>query len=226
MSWSTMSPKDRRAIVLGLVVVFPALFFIYGVRPYRAALSETRDELEIARLALSREKAAVTTTRANPSAQKSADSALMMVATRPTAPGGQALTDSALMLVGPRLFEGRDDAIASAQLAAYLGSVARKSRVLMEDANTRPSTTSPDGIRNLRVEVRAESDIQGVATFIHNLETGNKLVRVDRLEISRVPGLEDKNGFETLSIAATVTGFAFAPPATEPKPAAPSGGNR
>lgn len=206
MSWSTMSPKDRRAIVLGLVVVFPALFFIYGVRPYRAVLSETRDELEIARLALSREKAAVTTTRANPSAQKSADSALMMVATR--------------------LFEGRDDAIASAQLAAYLGSVARKSRVLMEDANTRPSTTTPDGIRNLRVEVRAESDIQGVATFIHNLETGNKLVRVDRLEISRVPGLEDKNGFETLSIAATVTGFAFAPPATEPKPAAPSGGNR
>jgi hypothetical protein len=206
MSWSTMSPKDRRAIILGLVVVMPALLFIWGVRPYRAALTETRDELEIARLALSREKAAVMTTRANPSAQKSADSALMMV--------------------GTRLFEGRDDAIASAQLAAYLGSIARKSRVLMEDANTRPSTTSPEGIRNLRVEVRAESDIQGVATFIYNLETGNKLVRVDRLEISRVPGLEDKNGFETLSIAATVTGFAFAPTAPQPRPTTPAGGTR
>ena len=206
MSWSTMSPKDRRAIVLGLIVVLPALLFIWGVRPYRAALTETRDELDIARLALSREKAAVMTTRANPAAQKSADSALMMV--------------------GTRLFEGRDDAIASAQLAAYLGTVARQSRVLMEDANTRPSTTSPEGIRNLRVEVRAESDIQGVTTFIHNLETGNKLVRVDRLEISRVPGLEDKNGFETLSIAATVTGFAFAPAAPEAKPAMPPGGTR
>jgi hypothetical protein len=206
MSWSTMAAKDRRAIILGLVVVMPALLFIWGVRPYRAALTETRDELEIARLALSREKAAVMTTRANPSAQKSADSALMMV--------------------GTRLFEGRDDAIASAQLAAYLGSVARKSRVLMEDANTRPSTTSPEGIRNLRVEVRAESDIQGVATFIYNLETGNKLVRVDRLEISRVPGFEDKNGFETLSIAATVTGFAFAPTAPQPRPATPAGGTR
>jgi hypothetical protein len=189
MSWSTMSAKDRRAIMLGVLIVMPALIFIWGVRPYRTAMTETRDELETARLALSREKAAVVA--------------------KPNAPGGQQLADSALVLVGPRLFEGRDDAIASAQLAAYLGGVARKSRVLMEDANTRPSTTSPEGIRTLRVEVRAESDMEGVATFLHNLEGGQKLVRVDRLEISRAPGLEDKNGFETLSIAATIAGFAF-----------------
>jgi hypothetical protein len=189
MSWSTMSAKDRRAIVLGAIVVMPALIFLWGIRPYRTAMAETRDELETARLALSREKAAV--------------------AAKPTAPGGQQFADSALALVGARLFEGRDDAIASAQLAAYLGSVAKRSRVLMEDANTRPSTTSPEGIRTLRVEVRAESDVEGITTFLHNLEAGQKLVRVDRLEISRVPGLEDKNGFETLSIAATIAGFAF-----------------
>ncbi|HET9425495.1 MAG TPA: GspMb/PilO family protein [Gemmatimonadaceae bacterium] len=210
MSWSTMSSKDRRAIVLGAAIVMPALLFIWGVRPYRAALAETRDELEIARLALSREKAAVTTTRANPGAQRSADSALMMTA--------------------PRLFEGRDDAIASAQLASYLGTVARRSRVLMQDANTRPSSTSPEGIRTLRVEVRAESDIQGITTFLHNLESGQKLVRVDRLEISRVPGLEERNEFETLSIAATIVGFAFeasapASPAATPL-ATPPGGRR
>lgn len=202
-----MAAKDRRAIMLGAVIVLPALLFIWGVRPYRASLATTREELDIARLALSREKAALMTTATNPGAQRSADSALTMVATR--------------------LFEGRDDAIASAQLAAYLGGVARRSRVLMEDANTRPSSTSPEGIRTLRVEVRGESDIQGVTTFIHNLEAGNKLVRVDRLEISRVPGLEDKNGFETLSIAATISGFAFIPPAGEPKPPVASpGGTR
>ena len=206
MSWSTMSPKDRRAIILGAVIVLPALIFIWGVRPYRTAMAETRDELETARLALSREKAAV--------------------GSQPDDPGGQKTADSALSMVGTRLFEGRDDAIASAQLAAYLGSVARKSRVLMQDANTRPSTTSPEGIRTLRVEVRAESDIQGVTTFLHNLESGTKLVRVDRLEISRVPGLEDKNGYETLSIAATIAGFAFnAAPAPTPS-ASPAGGKR
>jgi hypothetical protein len=201
-----MSPKDRRAIILGAVLVLPALIFIYGVRPYRAALESTRDELETARVALSREKAAVAATSASP--------------------GSQRMADSALIIVTPRLFEGRDDAIASAQMAAYLGSIARRSRVLMQDANTRPSTTSPEGIRTLRVEVRAESDIQGVATFLQNLETGQKLVRVDRLEISRVPGLEEKNGFETLSIAATISGFAFMPAPVTPSPSAPQGGAR
>ena len=205
MSWTTMSPKDRRAIILGSLIVLPALIYIWGVRPYRATLGETRDELETARVALSREKAAVMTNTANP--------------------GGQRMADSALRIVGSRLFEGRDDAIASAQMAAYLGGIARRSRVLMQDANTRPSITSPEGIRTLRVEVRAESDIQGVATFLHNLEAGQKLVRVDRLEISRIPGLEEKNGFETLSIAATISGFAFVPSAV-PQPATPSGGPR
>jgi hypothetical protein len=204
MSWATMSPKDRRAIVIGAVIVLPALFFIWGVRPWRASMAQAREELEIARLALSREKAAVGTTRSSPDAQRSADSALMMTA--------------------PRLFEGRDDAIASAQLASYLGDVARKSRVLMQDANTRPSAVSPEGIRTLKVEVRAESDIQGVATFLHTLEAGQKLVRVDRLEISRVPGLEEKNGFETLSIAATIAGFAFMPQGPASSAGPPAGG--
>ena len=206
MSWSTMSPKDRRAIILGAVVVLPALIFIWGVRPYRAAMTEMRDELETARLALSREKA--------------------VVAARPTAPGGQQTADSALTMVKPRMFEGRDDAIASAQLAAYLGSVARRSRVLMQDANTRPSASSEEGIRTLRVEVRAESDIQGVTTFLHNLDSGQKLVRVDRLEISRVPGLEDKNGYETLSVAATIAGFAFNASADSAPPKPAPGGKR
>jgi hypothetical protein len=74
---------------------------------------------------------------------------------------------------------------------------------------------SPEGIRTLRVEIRAESDIQGIVKFLQTLEGGTKLVRVDRLEISRTPSLEDKNGFETLGIAATISGFAFAAPSSD-----------
>jgi hypothetical protein len=91
-----MSAKDRRAILLGAVVLLPTLLYVWGVRPYRAAMTETRDALDIARLALSREKAAVVTTRTNPNAQRAADSALAMAV--------------------PRMFAGRDDAIASSQL--------------------------------------------------------------------------------------------------------------
>jgi hypothetical protein len=205
VKWSTMSPKDRRAIVLGAAVLLPTLLYIWGVKPYRAALAETREQLDIARLALSREKAAVATIRAHPNALRTSDSALAMMV--------------------PRMFEGRDDAIASSQLAAYMGGLARQSRVLMQDANTRPSVSLPEGIRTLRVEIRAESDLQGVVTFLQNLEGGEKLVRVDRLQISRAPGLEEKNGFETLNVAATVSGFAPAVVAdTTAKPRTPSPG--
>jgi hypothetical protein len=209
VKWSTISAREKRTIILGAAVLLPSLGYIWGVRPYRAAMAETRDALETARLALSREKGAVVTTRTNPNAQRAADSALAMTV--------------------PRMFAGQDDAIASSELARYLGGVARQSRVLMQDASTRPSTTTPDGIRTLRVEIRAESDLQGIVTFLQALEGGNKLVRVDRLEISRSAGTEEKDGFETLNMAATVSGFAFAaaPADTGARRApAPTGGIR
>src|SRR4051812_39490599 len=177
MNWSTMSAKDRRAILLGALILVPALLFIWVVRPYTAALTDARDAIALERLALSRELAAVKNAQVDPTGQRAADSAVTAAA--------------------PRLFEGRDDAIASAQLAAYLGTVAKRSRVLLQDANTRPAVVLAEGIRVLRVELRAESDVQGITTFLQNLEGGAKLVRVDRLEISRIPGLEDRNGFET-----------------------------
>jgi hypothetical protein len=64
-----------------------------------------------------------------------------------------------------------------------------------------------DGIRTLHVEIRAESDISGMLLFIQNLEHGGKLVRIDRIDISRTRKADDKDS-ETLSIVAMVSGFA------------------
>lgn len=126
----------------------------------------------------------------------------------------------------PRLFEGRDDVMASAELASYLGEVSRKARVWLQTANTRPASSSADGVRTLRVDIRAESDLLGTLMFLQALERGDKLIRIDRLDISRSPALDDEEG-ETLTIAATVAGFAVgdsvstastkqAPPAATP----------
>jgi hypothetical protein len=61
-------------------------------------------------------------------------------------------------------------------------------------------------VRTLRVEIRAESDLQGTLKFLQALERGDKLIRIDRLDISRVP--RDDKDTETLAIAATIAGFA------------------
>jgi hypothetical protein len=187
MKWSAMSLRDRRAVVIGAVALLPGLIFIWGVRPYQAALSDARDQLATERATLAREKAAVATARQNPQLQH--------------------VADSAMREMRPRLFEGKDDVMASAELASYVGDVARKTRVWLQDAGTRPATPAGDGVRTLRVEIRAESDMLGAMMFLQGLERGQKLVRVDRLDISRSPRADQKEA-ETLSIAATISGFA------------------
>ena len=99
--------------------------------------------------------------------------------------------------------------MASSELAGYLGDVAQRSRVWLQDAGTRPAPPAVDGIRTLHVEIRAESDINGALLFLQNLENGEKLVRVDRIDISRTRRA-DRDDSETLSIVATISGFAAA----------------
>ena len=83
------------------------------------------------------------------------------------------------------------------------------------DAATRPAVLSPSGVRTLRVEIRAESDLQGVLLFLQALENGAKLVRVERVDVSRQPSRSDESSAETLALSATVSGFAIPP---EPLP--------
>lgn len=202
MSWRTMSPRDRRAVVIGTLVLLPGILYIWAVRPYQAALSDARDQLETERATLARERAAVATAVQHPQLQH--------------------VADSVMRTMRPRLFEGKDDVMASSELASYVGDIANNARVWLQDAGTRPAVPSGDGVRTLRVELRAESDILGTLMFLQGLERGEKLVRIDRLDISRSARGDDKDA-ETLSIAATVSGFAVNDSTTAltppPKPA-------
>jgi hypothetical protein len=183
-----MNPRDRRAVILGGVILMPFLVFIWGVRPYMSALSDARDQLETERATLARERAAVALAHQNPQLQQTAD--------------------SAMRLMRPRLFEGKDDVMASSELASYVGDVAASARVWLQDAATRPAVAMADGVRNLKVELRAESDLTGTLSFIQGLERGSKLVRIDRIDISKSGRADMKDG-EILSITATVSGFAI-----------------
>ena len=198
-----MSDRDRRALRLGLLVLVPALLWVWGVRPYRAALGDARDRLAVQRAALARERALL-------------------------AGGGGAVelrlaADSAADAARPRLFVARDDLLGSAQLAAYLARAARASDVLLQEADTRPAAVAPSGLRTLQVEIRAESDLEGLLTFLQALEQGERLVRVERLSIARPGGADaDEGAVEVLTLSATVLGYALAPAGGAPDDGAPA----
>ncbi len=205
MSLATMNTRDRRALMLGLFVLGPALAYIWGVKPLLASFNRTRDQIFDQRQLLAQEKAAVAAARQNPDLKRIADSAMHATATR--------------------LFEGRDDVQASAQLASHLTEVAQRSDVLLQSAGTRP-TELVNGIRTLRVEIRGESDIRGLLEFLKALESGEKLLRVDRLDISRSMAAAEVEGVEPLAVAATIVGFAIPDSAATASPVPQGRGGR
>src|ERR1041384_533082 len=107
-----MNARDRRAVVWGAVVLLASFTPIWVVRPYRNALSDARDQLRTERETLARERAAVLMAQRNPQLQH--------------------VADSAMRAMSPRLFTGRDDVMASAELASYLGDVARQTRLFLQ----------------------------------------------------------------------------------------------
>lgn len=198
MKMPTLHQRDVRAILLGLAILVPSLGWIWGVRPLRAALAETNDRIATERDALSREQAAVRDAARNPARQ--------------------AFADSAMTATASRVFTGANDVAAGASLVTYLGDVARTTHVWLASAATRsapttgargaPSAAGPEGVRALRVELRAESDFRGILQFLDALERGGKVVMVERLDIARTlrAGDEDR---ETLSMSATVVGYSL-----------------
>ncbi len=189
MKFSTMSAGDRRALTIGAVIVIPSLFLVFAVKPYIAALADVRQQLSVERDAFARERAAVSAAKRNP---------LM-----------QHVADSAMQAMSPRLFAGRDDVMTSAEVATYLGDVARSSHVWLQDASTRPATALDGGVRALHVEIRGESDLRGIMEFIKSLEGGSKFIRIQRLDISTQPGRSDQPGTETLALSASIVGYAI-----------------
>ncbi len=185
----TLGARDRRALLIGAAVLLPALLYVWGIRPFHAALGDARGLLAAERLTLSRERAAVRAAAENP--------------------GLQQLADSLVRTASSRLFTGRDDVIATAELVSHLGTVARVHDVWLQNATTRPSSVSEAGVRTLHVALRAESDIEGLLRFLRALESGNKLIVVERLDVSVASNAFGESGVEPLAISATITGFAL-----------------
>ena len=207
MKGIAMGSRDKRAVLLGLAILVPSLAFIWGVKPLRQALADANDRIATERDALSREQAAV--------AEATRD------------PARKALADSALIAARSRVFAGANDVAAGASLVSYLGDIASRTHVWLASATTRPNapaaragavgsasavrvaTPLPEGVRALRVELRAETDFQGILDFLDALERGGRLVTIERLDIAKTlrAGDEDR---ETLSVTATVIGYSLA----------------
>jgi len=187
--WTHLSMPDRRALLVGALVLGSALALRVVVKPYlhsRAALAERLREQE--RL-LERELGLV-------------QSAALVV-------GSMAETTRRFDRVRSRLLEARGPLGATAALVGELGDDARRHGVLIEAIESRPPEVLGHDLTAVEVDVRGRGDLEGVLRWLHGMESGNRLLRVEQLSLARLEGgaTTDSLDTETLAFAMNIRGF-------------------
>ena len=195
--FSRLQPRDRRALRAGAWVLLLSLMIMFVIKPYASLLIANRAMLRTDRDLLARESRAV--------------------AELPSDRQALHASNAALRSVESNLFGGTDPVTASAELARYVSTRATQSGLHLEQTETNTpidSTIIPGSsgrsaghVDPLRVAIRARGGILAVFAFLRAMESGPRLVRVERIDIVR--GSTDESFDGTLTFTATVAGLAL-----------------
>jgi hypothetical protein len=186
-----LSARDRRALIVAGASVLLVLLWTLAIHPYLNAVAEARERLEAARELLRREVQVVVEAQRLPPLWEAGSAELLRVA--------------------PRMLSGSSDGAATAALTGYLQAAAQLSRVLITQVEPLPTSHAGHGVTALEVRLRAESDLEGLLSFLEALESGPKLLRLGPLQIrasgAGVPYIT--SGPEVLTLQLTVAGFSL-----------------
>jgi hypothetical protein len=165
-----LAARDRRAVLLGLAILLPAFAWVGIVRPYRAALTDVRERVAAEQALLTREEELLRNADRLPEQMGKAE----------------AEADRAQH----RLVDAANTALAEAELTDHLERIADRSRVLLLEiqsvARDRRAEPGPSGVQPIRLAVHGESDLAGIADFLHRLEQSQMLLRIEQLQLEPV----------------------------------------
>jgi hypothetical protein len=208
MSRPRISTRDRRAIVLGLVVLGPFIAHRYAIRPYLARTAELQEQIALEAGLLVRERALL-------------EEAEHFRERLGTLQAGYADGRSELL-------SGATSVEAEGALAAYVAERAESSGILLQRSEGRDrEVTEGDLLLGTSVLVQALGDLEGVLRFLHALESGPLLVEVERIQIQPSP-LRTTDPAEAwpLQVGALITAYSLtAAPDDRQDVASASGGS-
>lgn len=174
---AALRPRDRRALRLGAWGVGALVLVQWVVRPYIGAFAGGRAARGVEREQLAREYAAVLASQNDRATLRALSAQLLGAA--------------------PLLFDGADAVTASAALARYAAECAAANGLRVDQIE---SQAPADG-RGVRVAFRGRGNVLAIHGFLLAMESGPKLVRVERLEAARADG----DAFDgTLTFTATL----------------------
>lgn len=169
-SFSSLSDRDRRAIRLGALLLVPGLLYVVAVKPYFAALSETRDRVEAERRLLDREMA--------------------LLQEKATLPTSLSTAKREAQRAQNRLVTASNVTMAETELTELLEQIGGLSRVLLKEVRNVPTPrghVDPAGVQTVRLAIRGESDLEGVLTYLQRIEQSPLLLRIHELSLEPAP---------------------------------------
>lgn len=190
--WMPLAPRDRRALLVGTLVLGSALALRLVVKPYVHARAVLVERLRAQEGLLQREMALVRST--------------------PLVTGSMVEARRTFDRLRPRLLQARDPLSAAAMLVGDVGEGARRHGVLVEAIDTRPLESLGDDLTAVQVDVRGRGDLEGLLRWLHAIESGDRLLRIEQLSLARLDAgmTPDSSDTETLAFAMSIRGFTMA----------------
>ena len=163
-----LTPRDRRAVLIGAAVLVPGLLWSLVASPYLSAVADANERLAAERGLLRRE--------------------LELLASASEYPKAFDAGAERLLKAAPRLMGGEDDGSASAAMAGYVRRLARMGGANLTRVEPAAAFDAGGGVRALPVAVTGETDLEGLLTFLQLIESGPKLVHVQELRLEAAGG--------------------------------------
>lgn len=186
-----MTPRDRRAVLLGVIAIGAAVTGLrvvpWGLRRASAAYADLRERSAL--LARTRDD----------------------MASLPELRDSAATLSRELVALAPDLLSGSSPAEAGADLSGRMNLAASRAQARVERIDPLPDSAGSGRLGRVRVHAALESDVRGLVAFLKAIDGADEVVKLDELHVEAPQALTSERGPEILKIEVTVSGWYIRP---------------
>ncbi len=186
-----MTPRDRRALLLGGCVVIGAVLGLrvlpWAVRRVTAAHALLRERATL--LARTREE----------------------MASLPTLRDSAAVLSQALLALATQVLSGSTSAEAGADLSGRMNLAASRAPAKVERLDPLPDSSGDGRLGRVRVHAALETDVRGLIALMRAIDTGDEVLKLDELRVEAPEPGTLPRGPEILKVEITVSGWYIKP---------------
>ena len=186
-----MTRRDRRAMVIGGVVVLGAVVMLRVVPATLRTVLEARTTLRERATLLARTRGEM--------------------ASLPTLRDSAAALSHALVALAPQLLSGSTEAEAGADLSERMSLIASRAPAKVEQLDPISDSLGSARLGRVRLHAALETDVRGLVAVLLAIETGDEVLHLDELHVQapQLAGVE--RGPEILKVEVTVSGWYIKP---------------